>query len=48
MLTPAYIALLGGSGLRYFIRVGQTKTYLYFEQPRWFVEEIVPETETVL
>jgi hypothetical protein len=39
---------VGGSGLRYFIRVGRTKTYLFYEKPRWFVEEIVRETETVL
>jgi hypothetical protein len=39
---------VGGSGLRFFIRIGRSKTYLYFEQPRWFVEEIVLETEIVL
>ncbi|MDR2492067.1 MAG: hypothetical protein LBD25_01190 [Coriobacteriales bacterium] len=39
---------VGGFGLRYLVRVGKTKTYLFYEQPRWFVEEIVPETETVL
>ena len=28
----------GGMGMRYTIRVGQNETYLYFEEPRWFVE----------
>lgn len=28
----------GGMGMRYTIRVGQNETYLYFEDPRWFVE----------
>jgi hypothetical protein len=39
---------VGGFGLRYLIRIGKTKTYLFFEGPCWFVEEIVPESETVL
>ena len=29
---------VGGMGMRYTIRVGQNETYLYFEDPRWFVE----------
>ena len=28
----------GGTGMRYTVRVGQNETYLYFEDPRWFVE----------
>ena len=28
----------GGAGLRYAIRVGSTKTRLWYEGPRWFVE----------
>ncbi len=33
---------VGGTGLRYLVRIGQRTTYLFFENPRWFVEEIVP------
>lgn len=33
----------GGRGLRFVIRIGQNRTYLYFEGPRWFVEEKVVE-----
>ena len=28
----------GGTGMRYHVRVGQADTYLYYENPRWFVE----------
>jgi hypothetical protein len=28
----------GGTGIRYTIRVGGSETYLYHENPRWFVE----------
>lgn len=34
---------VGGQGVRYLIRIGGRITYLYHEQPAWFVEEIVPE-----
>lgn len=34
---------VGGQGVRYIIEVGGTRTYLYYEGPAWFVEEIVPE-----
>lgn len=33
----------GGTGLRYAIRVGGTKTRLWYEGPRWFVEAKVGE-----
>lgn len=32
---------VGGTGMRYLVRIGQTTTYLFYENPRWFVEEIV-------
>lgn len=28
----------GGIGIRYTIRIGKRTTYLYFEDPAWFVE----------
>ena len=34
---------VGGTGVRYLVRVGHHETYLWYENPRWFVEEIVPE-----
>ena len=33
---------VGGTGIRYLVRIGRTETFLYYENPRWFVEEIVP------
>ncbi len=33
----------GGDGIRYTIRVGSTITYLFYEEPRWFVEERIAE-----
>lgn len=32
---------VGGNGMRYLVRIGNAETYLYFEGPRWFVEEKV-------
>ena len=32
---------VGGTGVRYLVRIGRTETFLYYEQPRWFVEAIV-------
>lgn len=29
---------VGGTGMRYLVRIGQTTTYLFFENPRWYVE----------
>lgn len=28
----------GGTGIRYQITVGRRETYLYFEDPKWFVD----------
>ncbi len=33
----------GGDGMRYTVRIGENVTYLFFEDPRWFVEEKVVE-----
>ena len=33
---------VGGTGMRYLVRIGQATTYLFYEDPRWFVEEKVP------
>lgn len=32
-----------GGGMRYDVLVGSARTFLFHENPRWFVEEIVPE-----
>lgn len=34
---------VGGQGIRYIVEVGGRRTCLYFEDPAWFVEEIIPE-----
>ncbi|WP_281653753.1 outer dense fiber protein 1 [Eggerthella sinensis] len=34
---------VGGAGVRYDVVVGHAHTFLFHEDPRWFVEEIVPE-----
>lgn len=34
---------VGGDGICYTVRIGGNVTYLYYEDPRWFVEEIVPD-----
>ena len=34
---------VGGTGIRYLISVRGTKTYLFYEGPRWFVEEKLAE-----
>ena len=28
----------GGQGIRYTIRIGRHRTFLFYEAPRWFVE----------
>lgn len=33
----------GGDGMRYTIRIGSNITYLFYEDPRWFVEERIAE-----
>lgn len=37
---------VGGTGMRYLVRIGHKETFLYYEGPRWFVEEVVPEAPT--
>jgi len=34
---------VGGTGYRYLVTVLNTDTYLFYENPRWFVEEKVVE-----
>lgn len=38
-VRPAASRKAGGQGIRYLVRIGHTETALYFESPRWFVEE---------
>ncbi len=38
---PAASLKAGGQGVRYTCRILGTESYLYFENPRWFVEEKV-------
>lgn len=33
----------GGDGMRYTVRIGSSITYLFYEDPRWFVEERIAE-----
>lgn len=35
---------VGGNGIRFRIRTEHTETFLFYENPRWFVEAIVRET----
>ena len=37
---------VGGTGMRYIVRIGRTETCLFFEDPRWFVEEIVRDNSS--
>ena len=34
---------VGGMGLRYLVSVNGHEKYLFYEGPRWFVEEVVPD-----
>ena len=34
---------VGGHGVRYCVRVGGRETFLYYENPKWFVEAIVSD-----
>jgi hypothetical protein len=34
---------VGGTGMRYLVRIGRTSTYLFHEDPRWYVEAKVLE-----
>lgn len=29
---------VGGTGVRYLIRIGEATTYLFYENPKWYVE----------
>lgn len=35
---PAASLKAGGQGLRFKLRIGQAITYVFFENPAWFVE----------
>lgn len=37
---------VGGFGLRYRVTVHGHEKYLYYENPRWFVEEVFAYTDT--
>jgi hypothetical protein len=39
---------VGGFGLRYLIRIGHHQSFLFYEEPKWFVEEIVRESSPPL
>lgn len=30
---------VGGTGVRYLVRIQNRDTFLFYEEPRWFVEE---------
>lgn len=34
---------VGGDGICYAVRIGNKTTLLYYEDPHWFVEEIVAD-----
>lgn len=34
----AHSLKVGGTGMRYTVRIGGKSTYLWYEGPRWFVE----------
>jgi hypothetical protein len=34
---------VGGNGIRYRVSIGGRETFLFYENPKWFVEAIVPE-----
>lgn len=34
---------VGGAGIRYLVSINGRQKFLYFEKPRWFVEEVVPD-----
>ena len=34
---------VGGDGICYTVRIGNNVTYLFYEDPRWFVEEVVKD-----
>jgi len=38
---------VGGNGLRFRVRIGSSETFLFYENPRWFVEKIITEEEAI-
>ena len=42
-VRPAASLKCGGMGIRYTVRIGGKATYLYFEDPCWFVEAKLAE-----
>lgn len=36
---------VGGTGIRYLVSMHGHEKYLFYEGPRWFVEEIVPDEQ---
>lgn len=38
---------VGGRGLRFLVEIGGQKTYLFYEDPAWFVEAKAGEVPTV-
>lgn len=40
-VLPAASLKAGGQGLRFKLRIGQTTTYVFYENPAWFVEKRV-------
>jgi hypothetical protein len=39
---------VGGTGVRYICEIMGTRTFLYYEDPLWFVEEKVPPEEPLV
>jgi hypothetical protein len=39
---------VGGTGIRYICQIKDTHTFLYFEDPLWFVEEKVTEMDPLV
>ncbi len=38
---------VGGNGLRFIVRIGSQETYLFYENPKWYVEAKVYESSHV-
>lgn len=36
-IRPAASTKVGGAGIRYSVRIGRTRTYLFLEENNWFV-----------
>ena len=37
---------VGGAGIRYLVCIGHAKTYLFYEDPRWYVEAKILSSES--